>query len=181
MKTLLITVATAWLLAAGVAQAGQKMIGILRHAMPGIQRRRRAADAHGPWHQALGLNTRLQNARPLGSLRGSRGAGGFTAFLILHFGAHIMTASSVSQCDFGWNRCETGVRNGHSFGLASHRQIQAALDRARDQGLQIEQLPRVSLVQRAEIPRALLDLNDGERESGPEQLPVQMLRLFLPS
>ena len=40
------------------------------------------------------------------------------------------------------------------------------LDRARDQGLPIEPLARVSLVQRAEIPRPLLDLNDGERESG---------------
>ena len=31
----------------------------------------------------------------------------------------------------------------------------------------------MSLVQRAEIPRPFLDLNDGERESGLEKLPVQ--------
>ena len=57
--------------------------------------------------------------------------------------------------------------------LLPRRQIQTALDRARDQGLQIKQLARVSLVQRAEIPRPFLDLNDAERKSGPEELPVQ--------
>ena len=57
--------------------------------------------------------------------------------------------------------------------MPASRQIQTALDRARDQGLQIEQLARVPLIQRAQIPRPFLDLNHRQQKAREEQLPVQ--------
>ena len=51
------------------------------------------------------------------------------------------------------------------------RQIQTPLARARDQGLPIEPLARVSLIQRAQIPRPLLDLNHRQRKTRAAPLP----------